>query len=457
MKQFNFFLLFSLFVFASMLTVSSCKDKDDDNNNNTTVTGDVASCEGCHTNYTHLQEVFSPDTTVTAGGCGGDAPHYEPYDRVYMGGDGYAAFQESDHYAMGCVACHNGVDNTADKDEAHSGDFIAHPSDVAAEKCGTCHNNTVARFETSIHNGTGQMRKVAMRNGGSSYEDFADLPQHQREGYSQNCATCHADCGTCHVVRPPIKGGGLADGHNFIKTPDMLNVCVGCHTSRGGHAYLGVATGTVPDVHLTNNDFDCLDCHSGSEMHGDGTMVEQRYAYSRLPKCENCHSGINTANDYHSAHYDDFNCQVCHSQDYNNCGSCHVHGEGARIPAYQGFKIAVNPLPLIKPDYDLALVRRAPAAPDSWQEYGVSESSTFAALPTYNYTTPHNILKWTSRTQVEEGQTCAYNCHIRNEGGTLVNKEYYLFEEDLLDWEVAATQSITVDNVLPAGWFVEKN
>ncbi|PLX20210.1 MAG: hypothetical protein C0599_09530, partial [Salinivirgaceae bacterium] len=225
---------------------------------------------------------------------------------------------------------------------------------------------------------------------------------------------------------------------------------------RGGHAYLGVAPGTSPDVHLTNNDYDCLSCHTGSEMHGDGTMVEQRYAYSKLPKCENCHSGTNAINNYHLAHYDDFNCQACHSQDYNNCGSCHVHGEGARIPAYQGFKIASNPLTLIKPDYDFALVRRAPAAPDSWQEYGVAESSTFDALPTYNYTTPHNILKWTTRTQVEEGQSCSYNCHIRNEGGTLVNKELFLFQEDLLDWEATASQGITVDDKLPASWFTEK-
>ncbi len=41
----------------------------------------VASCEGCHTDYAHLQAVFTPDTTEPVGGCGGDAPHYEPFDR----------------------------------------------------------------------------------------------------------------------------------------------------------------------------------------------------------------------------------------------------------------------------------------------------------------------------------------------------------------------------------------
>jgi hypothetical protein len=61
----------------------------------------VDSCEGCHTNYAHLQEVYSPDTAAGASGCGGDAPVYMPYDRVFMGGAGYLAYQESGHYAIG--------------------------------------------------------------------------------------------------------------------------------------------------------------------------------------------------------------------------------------------------------------------------------------------------------------------------------------------------------------------
>lgn len=415
----------------------------------------VASCEGCHTDYAHLQTVYSPDTAAPAGGCGGDAPHYEPYDRVYMGGDGFEEYKKSGHYSIGCTGCHNGVDGTDDKNLAHSGDFLRHPSAAADEKCGTCHQQIVSNFETSIHNGTGQMRKVAMRSGFAGPEEFDQLPQHQIEGYNANCATCHGTCGNCHIVRPPIGGGGLANGHMFNKTPDMVTVCIVCHTSRGGHAYLGVAPGTVPDVHLTSMQFKCGNCHSGSELHGDGEPVEQRYAYSKLPECENCHSGIESANNYHSMHYDDFNCQVCHSQDYNNCGSCHIHGEGARIPSYLGYKIAVNPLPELRPDYHFALVRRTLAAPDNWKEYGVESYVNFEVLPTYNYTTPHNLLRWTQRTEVRNGRSCSSNCHIRNEGGTLVNKGLYLFDEDLLEWEKGASNSIIVDGKLPESWFNE--
>jgi thiosulfate/3-mercaptopyruvate sulfurtransferase len=441
-----------LVVLFLSLTNTGC-EKDDGNTPGET---SVASCEGCHTNYVHLQAVYTPDTAAPAGGCGGDAPHYEPYDRVFMGGSGYEEYKTSGHYQIGCTGCHNGTDGTDDKQLAHSGDFLRHPSAEADEKCGSCHQQIVDNFKTSLHNGTGQMRKVAMRSGFSGASEFDQLPQHQIEGYNANCATCHGTCGNCHIVRPPIGGGGLAKGHMFNKTPDMVSVCVTCHTSRGGHAYLGVAPGTQPDVHLTSMQFKCDNCHSGNELHGDGEPVDQRYAYSKLPECENCHADLEGSNTYHSMHYDDFNCQVCHSQDYNNCGSCHIHGEGARIPSYMDYKIALNPIPDIKTGFKFTLVRRTLAAPDNWEKYGVDNYANFDVFPTYNFTTPHNLLRWTERTQVDQGKSCSSNCHIRNDGGTLVNRGLYLFDDDLLDWEKSASNSIIVDGELPESWFESK-
>jgi thiosulfate/3-mercaptopyruvate sulfurtransferase len=451
----NKYLMHFLSAFCVILVLAFTAGCNKDNNEPDP--DDVASCEGCHTNYAHLQEVYTPDTAAPVGGCGGEAPHYEPYDRVYMGGDGYEAYKTSGHYELGCVACHNGVDNTEDKATAHSGDFIRHPSAFAEEKCGSCHQAIVDDFKTSIHNGTGQKRKVAMRSGLNGPEDFDQLPQHQIEGYNANCATCHGTCGNCHIVRPPIAGGGLSAGHNFTKTPDMVTVCVSCHVSRGGHAYLGIASGTQPDVHLTSMSYKCINCHDGAELHGDGNPVEQRYAYDKLPECEECHSDLKSTNSYHSIHIGDFNCQVCHSQNYNNCGSCHIHGDGARVPAYLGYKIASNPIPDIKTGFDFTLVRRTLAAPDNWEKYGVDEYANFDVLPTYNYTSPHNILRWTSRTTVPDGSACFTNCHIRNEGGNLINKDLYLFQSDLLEWELGATTPIAVDGKLPEGWFEEKN
>ncbi|GAB1371065.1 hypothetical protein MASR1M45_11270 [Candidatus Kapaibacterium sp.] len=424
----------------------------DDNNTTPDPSQSVASCEGCHSNYEHLKKVADPYVDQGGGGCGGEVPHIEPYDAVYLGGTGYAEFKKSKHYEIGCVACHNGVDKTDDKKVAHSGNFIAKPSIMAQEKCGTCHAEETKGATTNIHNGNGQMRKVTQRMGLAGMQEFNLLPAGMQEGYAKNCATCHASCGECHVNRPHAGGGGLINGHAFSKKPDMVNVCVTCHKTRGGHAFLGVASGTKPDVHQTKG-FDCMSCHSKQEIHGDGVQYETRYNVAQMPKCTDCHSNVGNSNTYHSMHMNDFSCNTCHSQNYNNCASCHIGGEGARITSHLDFKIGMNPIPETRSKYKFAVLRRTLSAPDSWEKFGVAQYSKFEAHPTYNYAAPHNIQKWTARTQVESGKSCYANCHIRNENGTLINKKLYLFQDDLLDWEVNATKKITVDGKLPSKWF----
>jgi thiosulfate/3-mercaptopyruvate sulfurtransferase len=180
-------------------------------------------------------------------------------------------------------------------------------------------------------------------------------------------------------------------------------------------------------------------------------MYNQRYQVPQLPTCTQCHSSIQTSNSYHSVHFTSLSCQTCHSQNYNNCGSCHVGGAGARVPAYLGYKIGVNPIPQSRP-YRLGVLRRALSAPDSWQNYGVPLLANFAARPTYKYATPHNIQRWTTRTQVLSGRACYDNCHIISEGGAYRNRELYLFRSDLLPWEVDANAGVVVDGRLPASW-----
>jgi thiosulfate/3-mercaptopyruvate sulfurtransferase len=301
-----------------------------------------------------------------------------------------------------------------------------------------------------------------MRAGLAGADEFDQLPENHQLAYEGKCAICHGTCGNCHVTRPLIKGGGLADNHNFIQTPDWYQVCVGCHVSRGGHAFLGQGwtpdqdtTQVEPDVHRDELDFTCLSCHDGMEVHGNGEPVDQRYAYTELPECEDCHSGLEQANNYHTMHLNvvPLQCQICHSQPYNTCGACHVKEGHAAFGPFADFKIALNPIPDLK-DGKLALVRRTLAHPENWVGYGEElEYANFDVLPTFNYTTPHNILLKTPQTTVEPGQSCSASCHIRNEGGTLYNTELYLWADSLYDWEVTATSPYTVDGELPASWF----
>lgn len=410
----------------------------------------ISSCEGCHKDYNALKRLHTPDAVIPSGGCSGPPPYVEPYDRVFLKADGFAAFKASAHGKLSCTQCHGGVDNVVDKKLAHSGDFVRAPSFQAPRVCETCHKETVQGFKNSIHlNGWGQKNSQIRRAG---VQSFSELHPGIQKGYQENCATCHASCGSCHVNRPPAAGGGLMNGHAF-SPPSMRDNCTACHSSRGGHAYYGVGTGTKPDVHLTKAGFTCMSCHSTKEMHGsDGAVVANRFQVADLPACTDCHKEVARSNPYHMTHADDFNCQVCHSQDYNTCGSCHVAGAGARIHAHQSFKIGLNPLTTEKP-FKFTTVRRTLAAPDSWEKFGVPYLPNFNAKPIYNYTSPHNIQRWTSRTEIKQFGACDDACHVRYEYGTYKNLNLYLFSSDFLtQWERDAAQAVVVDRKLPRKW-----
>ncbi len=447
-------LLFLLLISVSLSVISACSDDEDTTPIDKTEV--LSTCESCHADYELLKAVYSPDTGEVAGGCSGDVVHIEPYDRVYLGGSGYQKFKQSKHYKLGCTYCHNGVEGTNDKVKAHSGDFISAPSHVAMDKCAECHPTKSHNALTSIHvNGWGQKRKVTTRYGLAGSHEFDQLPDDLKHGYDFNCARCHGTCGECHINRPPAGGGGLIDGHNFVRKPDMTNTCVACHSSRGGHAYLGMAPGTKVDIHFEKMKFDCLACHGTQEMHGDGNKYETRYNDPNLPQCTDCHGSLEKANKYHSMHINDLNCYVCHSQPYNNCGSCHIHGEGARVPSYLDYKIGVNPIQDVRPG-KMVLVRRSLMAPDSWKEYGESKLANFDAFPIYNYTSPHNIRTVTAQCSPADGKPCYDACHIIKEGDSLRNKDLYLFKSDLKeDWELKSTEHVAVDDKLPASWGVK--
>jgi len=90
--------LILLLVIPILSIILGCSEDTDENQPTDLISKEVASCEGCHTNYTYLKEVYTPDPPSTGGGgCGGETPHIEPYDRVFMGGAGYEDFKSDIH------------------------------------------------------------------------------------------------------------------------------------------------------------------------------------------------------------------------------------------------------------------------------------------------------------------------------------------------------------------------
>lgn len=343
---------------------------------------------------------------------------------------------------MSCQTCHGGgADYTfANMAEAHAG-LIPDPSAFNAEgaipACQGCHQSEVAATANSLHtNLWGEIGAIETRGrctfAGSAYED----------GFGAKCATCHTTCGQCHISRPASVGGGFPKigtyySHRFRATPDMNEQCTACHGSRVGVDYKGELEGSQPDVHRQRG-YKCEFCHSKEEIHGDGLAAgdhyEHRYEVASMPRCETCHdtAAAGFSNEYHDSHVGvagrNLQCQTCHSQSYKNCTNCHnlaaVEADKYDInPSVIQFKIGRNSNPY-RQEYDYVVVRHTPVDPETFADWGLSLPG-YLDRSTWQYSSPHNILRRTERTP--EGGTCSTACHETTDSP----EGFYLRESDL--------------------------
>ena len=143
------------------------------------------------------------------------------------------------------------------------------PSDDPA-LCGQCHEEIARNFKTSLHYTTAGLKHgVSPRFSPEEANTFAG------KVFPTACNSCHATCGDCHVKSPVISGvsAGLLQRHRFVKR-DEGKTCALCHGGRVYPEFTGEYGGT-PDVHYQKGMI-CLDCHSKSESHGDGTAQAGR-------------------------------------------------------------------------------------------------------------------------------------------------------------------------------------
>jgi len=373
----------------------------------------------------------------------------------------------------------------ASAEEAHVG-VVRDPSEFNAEgtipACVGCHLDEVESTSNSLHtNQWGYYTAIEQRCGdgctiqGSAYEPFFDA----------KCATCHTTCGQCHVSRPNSVGGGFPviatqyNSHRF-RSPDMTEQCTACHGSRVGTDFQGEIEGNVPDAHYTRGIY-CDDCHSATELHGDGQHAgdhyEHRYEVATMPRCETCHAEdlpVDTSTDCtrchingvgedpievpamlvnHAHHIADnstcshchrsgvpastptnMQCQVCHSQPYKNCTNCHnlVADDKVREkfdinPSRVQFKIARNPSPY-RDEYDNVVVRHTPIDPDTYADWGL-ELPDYLSATTWKYASPHNVIAQTPQTTVPVGGNCYTACHSTPDSP----EGWFLRESDLYE------------------------
>jgi len=372
----------------------------------------------------------------------------EAWEMVYVSSD----FLSTNHGRIGCTSCHAGDPTSDDKEIAHQG-IVAQPSEQADVYCSGagCHGNVVANYANSLHyNQEGYFKRIENRSGVDIRTDATML-----EEFNKECGKCHASCGQCHVSRPVSVGGGFIvdKGHRFVE-PSRDDNCTACHGSRVGAEFMGSNAGASADIHRYKEGGRCTFCHTGNEMHGSGISFDYRYLDTDMPRCEdeNCHTQVENlkeANKYHEWHWAEkyvtginLSCHVCHSQEYKHCDGCHTGGAGITGSSYFKFKIAKNKFNLeaANRDYDYVTVRHIPIVADTYASWGLSLPH-FSAEPTWKYTTPHNIKKWTARTDTTgTNGLCGANCHDFD--------EYYLNSNDIAPGEEEANHDILMDDKL---------
>lgn len=332
---------------------------------------------------------------------------------------------------MECETCHNGNPEETEKTEAHQG-MEAQPSINNTESaCGECHPEIVETVAQSLH--------VTLAPFTEMLKARADMEnwEHIDTSRQNHCAACHTSCGGCHVSRPAYVKKGFVNGHIFRKRPDSINQCMACHGSRIGNEFAGLRG--QGDIHVQKYNMGCAACHKDEEMHAAAPAgMKSRYDLKEAVQCTDCHKDLEYGSVLdHAVHVGKVQCQVCHSQSYTNCYSCHVGKDDKGIPYFQNkkdvetFKIGLNPNPSTRgADYKYMLVRHVPADPKAYDYYVKEGLTHFSNLPTWKRASPHNI-----RRRTWQSAECN-NCHG--------NRSLFLDRSDLLDYEVEANRRVVV-------------
>ena len=355
----------------------------------------------------------------------------ELYEKIYVA----PAFLKTEHGEISCQGCHGGNPDDGNWQTAHQ-DLVKDPSFLSADRiCGECHPDITASAVKSLHYTlTPMYEAVRKRSAPGDAQAWDGL----NGAMERHCGVCHASCGQCHVSRPDYVKGGSLSKHVFVKTPSMDTICAACHGGRVYAEFTGDNEDLSPDLHLEDEEMACTDCHSGDEMHADGTGVDNRYELSRKPSCRQCHEGVFSTkgtNRAHTSHKGKLDCRVCHAQAYKNCFSCHVGRDKKGLPYFKckktgyDFKIGLNPEKTESRPYEFVLVRHVPVVLDTFKFYGV-ELDRFDAHPTWKPASPHTVLKTTP-----QNETCN-NCHG--------NASLFLGAGDLAGHELTANKKIIV-------------
>ena len=218
---------------------------------------------------------------------------------------------------------------------------------AAAEDFGcACHSDKEINFNTSLHHRIWGIYGEFNRGAGTEFN--LTLPD--------KCAKCHvSSCTACH--------GAYPEHHKETKN---MSTCVECHHARAGVNYEGYLgwhkkKGPSPDVHYTAG-LNCTDCHSSSEIHGDGMHYTSEKTAVKV-RCEDCHNSpgktvkgmpvTQYSSDIlaHRIHEDKLDCSACHAAWMQTCYNCHLETGKVDKSYVDKFYLGVGYEGKVKPFY----------------------------------------------------------------------------------------------------------
>ncbi len=358
---------------------------------------ELTQCARCHTDAIRMDELtedaitYGDDKPVVSARQKGmgylveQAP-FDLYEKMLVAPE----FLNSPHGQIPCHMCHQGNPNSKDATVAHKG-MLADPSLDSEATCGQCHNEITSKAATSLHINPEPLYKTLAAR--CSKEQLTSLKENVLD---QQCLTCHqGSCGSCHVSRPDVAGGGLQNGHFFTKKPDFIYNCLPCHTHPTSIDFIGRKGGG--DIHYRKHGMICTDCHTKEEMHASTENSGGRYHLTQRPQCVDCHSEIADRPIPEHVLHKNVACAVCHAAPYQNCNSCHVGTDqdgvvySTSTTPFKKFLIGKNP---DKDGPRYVLMREIGVQRDTFAE-SIGNMQNFSALPTYKRASPHTVQKRT--------------------------------------------------------------
>ena len=234
--------------------------------------------------------------------------------------------QLDNNHNLACTDCHQGNNDTTEKNIAHKG-LTAAPADPGnmAATCGRCHPEQISRCSQSLHftlkNAVNSVRShfgIEPPLVGLTEIPKSERPQNKKELVDdmlrRRCLRCHVytagdrypyvqrgkGCAACHLQYED----GKLQSHSF--RPPSERQCLSCHYGNHvGNDFVGryehdfnweyrtpyttkeafvrpygvELHQLVPDIHRQRG-LTCLDCHNGKELSGKQESIS----------CEDCHS-----------------------------------------------------------------------------------------------------------------------------------------------------------------------